>query len=111
MNKIIKITRKNRVAMVEPGDLRRPDTGGGKEGLRLNVPLLPRQTKSVIGSMLEREPVLLPVQWDISDPLACIELSSAAVKHSTGQAAVPARWRAMAAEACKRRRTVGPAHA
>ena len=46
-----------------------------KEGLRLNMPLLPRQTKSVVGSMLEREPVIMPkYHWDISDPLACVEV-------------------------------------
>ena len=27
-----------------------------KEGLRLNMPLAPRATKSVVGSMLSREP-------------------------------------------------------
>jgi FAD/FMN-containing dehydrogenase len=76
MKKIIFVDRPRRVAMVEPGV-----TFGElipkvkKEGLRLNMPLLPRQSKSVIGSMLEREPVTMPkYQWDISDPLACTEV-------------------------------------
>jgi hypothetical protein len=39
------------------------------------MPLLPRKTKSVIGSMLEREPVIMPLyQWDATDPLTCIEV-------------------------------------
>jgi FAD/FMN-containing dehydrogenase len=39
------------------------------------MPLLPRKSKSVIGSMLEREPVVMPLcQWDAIDPLACIEV-------------------------------------
>ena len=39
------------------------------------MPLLPRATKIVVGSMLEREPVVMPkYQWDISDPLACLEV-------------------------------------
>jgi FAD/FMN-containing dehydrogenase len=46
-----------------------------REGLRLNLPLLPRKTKSVAGSLLEREPVIMPkFQWDISDPLSCMEV-------------------------------------
>jgi FAD/FMN-containing dehydrogenase len=53
MNKIIKITRKNRVAMVEPGvTFGELIPAVEKEGLRLNMPLLPRQSKTVIGSML-----------------------------------------------------------
>jgi len=76
MKKILKINRPNRVAMVEPGttfDELIPEVE--KEGLRLNLPLLPRKSKSIIGSMLEREPVIMPkYQWDISDPLACVEV-------------------------------------
>jgi len=46
-----------------------------KEGLRLNMPLLPRMSKSVTGSLLEREPVVMPkYHWDIGDPLACVEV-------------------------------------
>ena len=73
MKKIVLVDRARRVAMVEPGV-----TFGElipkveKEGLRLNLPLLPRKTKSVVGSILEREPVIMPkYQWDMSDPLAC----------------------------------------
>jgi FAD/FMN-containing dehydrogenase len=62
-----------------------------KEGLRLNMPLLPRQSKSVIGSILEREPVIMPkYQWDVSDPLACAELFfGTGDEFRTGQAAGP----------------------
>jgi hypothetical protein len=76
MKKIIHVDRKNRVALFEPGV-----TFGelipevAKEGLRLNMPLLPRRTKSVVGSLLEREPVVMPkYHWDIADPLACLEV-------------------------------------
>ncbi len=92
MKKVIFVDRPRRVAMIEPGV-----TFGEliplakKEGLRLNMPLLPRKTKSVIGSMLEREPVLMPgYQWDISDPLACTGLYFGNGKEfRTGQAAGP----------------------
>jgi FAD/FMN-containing dehydrogenase len=62
-----------------------------KEGLRLNMPLLPRKSKSVVGSMLEREPVIMPkYQWDISDPLACAEIFFGnGEEFRTGQAAGP----------------------
>ena len=73
MKRIIRVDRYHRVAMIEPGvtfgDL---IPAAAKEGIRLNMPLIPRKSKSVIGSMLEREPVIMPkYQWDISDPLAC----------------------------------------
>ena len=76
MKKIIKVDRLNRVAMFEPGvtfgELIPAVT---KEKLRLNMPLLPRKTKSVTSSMLEREPVVMPkYHWDIADPLNCVEI-------------------------------------
>ena len=76
MKKIVRIDTEHRISMVEPGvtfgelipELK-------QKGLRLNMPLLPRATKSVIGSLLEREPVIMPqYHWDISDPLACVEV-------------------------------------
>ena len=92
MNKVIFVDRPRRVCMVEPGV-----TFGElipqvkKEGLRLNMPLLPRKTKSVVGSILEREPVLMPkYQWDISDPLACTEVFfGTGDEFRTGQASGP----------------------
>jgi hypothetical protein len=76
MKKIIHIDRKNRVAMFEPGiTFGELMAAVAEEGLRLNMPLLPRQSKSVVGSLLEREPVLMPkYHWDIADPLACTEV-------------------------------------
>jgi hypothetical protein len=76
MKKIIRVDRLNRVAMFEPGvtfgELIPAVT---KEKLRLNMPLMPRSTKSVTASMLEREPVILPIyHWDIMDPLDCVEI-------------------------------------
>jgi FAD/FMN-containing dehydrogenase len=92
MKKIINVDRARRVAMVEPGV-----TFGElipeveKEGLRLNMPLLPRKSKSIVGSILEREPVIMPkYQWDISDPLACAGLYfGTGDEFRTGQAAGP----------------------
>jgi hypothetical protein len=76
MNNIMRIDRRNRMCMIEPGV-----TFGSlvprlaDAGLRLNMPLFPRSSKSVIGSMLEREPVTMPLfQWDAVDPLGCVEV-------------------------------------
>jgi FAD/FMN-containing dehydrogenase len=92
MKKIINADRARRVAMVEPGvtfDELIP--AAAKEGIRLNLPLLPRKSKTVIGSLLEREPVIMPkYQWDISDPLACVEvIFGSGDEFRTGQAAGP----------------------
>lgn len=92
MKKILRIDRKNRVAMIEPGvtfselcpELK-------KAGLRPNMPLLPRRLKSVVGSVLEREPVIMPkYHWDIIDPLACTEvIFGSGDLYRTGTAAGP----------------------
>jgi FAD/FMN-containing dehydrogenase len=92
MKKVVTVDRYRRVAMVEAGV-----TFGEliprveKEGLRLNLPLLPRQFKSVVGSLLEREPPVMPkYQWDVSDPLATLEVVfGTGDDFRTGQAAGP----------------------
>jgi len=73
MKRIVRIDTGNKLAMVEPGvtfgDLQE---ALGKEGLSAYMPLVPRATKSVIGSLLEREPVTMPSHhWDSTDPLLC----------------------------------------
>lgn len=92
MKNILRTDRPRRVAMVEPGVTFSeliPEVI--KCGIRLNMPLLPRQSKSVLGSMLEREPVVMPkYQWDISDPLACTGIIfGTGDEFRTGQAAGP----------------------
>ncbi len=76
MRRIIRVDRQNRVAMCEAGvTFSELAAAVADEGLRLNTPLLPRGSKSVVGSLLEREPVIMPkYQWDIADPLACLEV-------------------------------------
>jgi len=75
MNHIIRIDPINRCAAIEPGvtygqlipELKR-------DGLKLNIPLLPRAAKSVLASRLEREPNLIPkYQYDYIDPLLTLE--------------------------------------
>lgn len=76
MKKIVRVDARNRVAMIEPGvTFSELIPRLAKDGIRLNMPLLPRPSKSVVGSMLDREPVIMPFsQWDIQDPLTCIEV-------------------------------------
>jgi len=75
MNRIIMMDRRNRVAIVEPGvtfSKLQPELA--KEGMRLSMPLLPRTSKSVLGSVLEREPIMNPrYSWSLSEPLRCLE--------------------------------------
>ena len=76
MNRILKIDRRNRLVLIEPGvtfgqllpELR-------KEGLRIIMPLMPRENKSVIASLLEREPVMSPkYQWNLLEPMRSLEV-------------------------------------
>lgn len=76
MKRVIKIDPAGRYAMVEPGV-----TFGElipllkEQGLRLVTPLLPRASKSVVTSRLEREPIIIPkYQFDYVDPLLTMEL-------------------------------------
>jgi len=76
MNKIIRIDRRNRVVLIEPGvtyGQLQPELA--KEGLRLSTTLLPRRNKSVTTSLLERQPTLIPkYQWTLLDPLRCLQV-------------------------------------
>jgi FAD/FMN-containing dehydrogenase len=76
MKRILKIDRRNRLACVEPGvtyNQLLPELQ--KEGLRIAMPLLPRGNKSVLASLLEREPVLSPkYQWNLLEPLRSLEI-------------------------------------
>jgi FAD/FMN-containing dehydrogenase len=77
MKKIDLIDPFERVAsIVEPGvTFGELITAVAEKGLRLNMPLQPRATKSVVGSMLSREPVIMPhYHWDISDPIGSTEV-------------------------------------
>ena len=92
MKKIINVDRPRRVAMVEPGvTFGELIQAADKVGIRLNLPLLPKKSKSVVGSLIEREPVIMPkYQWDISDPIACLGVVfGSGDEFRTGQAAGP----------------------
>ncbi len=92
MKQIVRIDRKNRVAMIEAGvTFEELIPALKKKACGSNMPLPPRRSKSVIGSMLEREPVTMPVfQWDAQDPLLCTEVYfGTGDRFRTGSAAGP----------------------
>jgi FAD/FMN-containing dehydrogenase len=76
MKQINSIDSKNRIVVVEPGvtySQLQPELA--KEGLRLSMPLLPRRSKSVVASLIEREPTQIPkYRWLSADPLRCLEI-------------------------------------
>ena len=76
MDKIVRIDRRNRMVIVEPGvTYPQLQSALAEQGLRLSTPLLPRQSKSVIASLLEREPRLVPkYSYTLPEPLRCLEL-------------------------------------
>jgi len=76
MRKVISIDKKNRVVMIEPGvTFEQLIPKLRKKSLRLLLPLYPTGTKSVLTSVLEREPIIIPrYHWDTSDPLLCTEV-------------------------------------
>ena len=111
MKQIQFVDRERRVAMCEPGvTFAELVPAVRAAGLRLNMPLLPRATKSVIGSILEREPVTMPAyQWDISDPLACAGLYfGTGDAFRTGQAAGPGSIEEQWAVGGKQKAPYGP---
>ncbi len=92
MKRIMRIDPANRVAIVEPGV-----TFGvlqselARSGLSAYMPLAPRSTKSVIASVLERDPIIMPGHhFDSTDPMLCVEIVfGTGDKMRTGEAAGP----------------------
>ena len=71
LNKILRIDRRNRLVVIEPGvtySQLQPELA--KEGMRVTPPLFPRANKSVIASLLERQPTLIPrYNYALPEPL------------------------------------------
>jgi FAD/FMN-containing dehydrogenase len=71
MTKILRIDRRNRMVVVEPGVTYaqlQPELA--KEGMRVTPPLFPRANKSVVASLLERQPTLITrYNYSLPEPL------------------------------------------
>jgi FAD/FMN-containing dehydrogenase len=76
MKNIMHVDPRNRMVLIEPGvTYAQLQTELAKSGLRVSSPLRPKAGKSVIGSLLEREPIVIPrYQWAMLDPLRCTEV-------------------------------------
>lgn len=77
LKKIDLVDREERVASVVGAGVTFGELSAAvaEKGLRLNSPLAPRASKSVVGSMLSREPVIMPhYHWDIGDPMGSMEV-------------------------------------
>lgn len=76
LDRIRRINRRNRLALIEPGvSWARLLPELAREGLRVAMPLMPRANKSVLTSLLEREPVMSPrYQWNLLEPLRSLEI-------------------------------------
>jgi FAD/FMN-containing dehydrogenase len=92
MKRVIRVDPRNKIAMIEPGvtfgELQKELA---KDGLCAYMPLAPRSSKSVIGSVLEREPIIRPSHhWDSTDPLLCAEVVfGTGDRFRTGEASGP----------------------
>jgi len=71
MKAIKKIDRRNKIVVIEPGvTYSELQPALAKEGLRISRPLLPRANKSVVASLLERQPTLIPrLNFSLPEPL------------------------------------------
>jgi FAD/FMN-containing dehydrogenase len=71
MRAIQRIDRRNRIAVIEPGvTYAELDAALAELGLRIARPLSPRPNKSVVASLLERQPTLIPrLQYSLPEPL------------------------------------------
>lgn len=112
MKAIRRVDRRNKVAMIEPGvTFGELQAAVEKQGLRLEMPLLPRKTKSVVASLLEREPTTGPkYNWDAIDPMCCLEMVfGAGDLFRTGNAAGPGSLEEQWASGQAQKMPMGPA--
>jgi FAD/FMN-containing dehydrogenase len=102
MNKIIKVDRRNRIAVIEPGvTYGQLQPALAKEGLTIVQPLYPRANKSVVASLLERQPTLMPrYNYALTEPLRnCGVVWGNEQRFSTGESGnsvldIEAQWNA-----------------
>ncbi len=71
MKAILRIDRRNKVVVIEPGvTYAELEPALAREGMRICRPLLPRANKSVVASLLERQPTLIPrLNYTLLEPL------------------------------------------
>jgi FAD/FMN-containing dehydrogenase len=111
MKGITFMDERDRVCVVEPGvTFGELIPAVAELGMRLNMPLAPRATKSVLGSMLSREAVIMPhYHWDISDPIGSVEvIFGTGDMFRTGAAAGPGNIKEQRAAGNVQKEAAGP---
>ena len=89
LDRMRRIDRRNRMVVVEPGvTYQKLQPELAKEGMRMTPPLRPRAGKSVIASLLERQPTLVPrYNYALPEPLRdCGVIWGGGQKFFTGEA-------------------------
>ncbi len=112
MDKIVRLDRRNKVALIEAGvTYERLIPEVDKLGLKVLMPLLPKRGKSVLASCLEREPIIIPkYHWDMTDPMLCTELVfGTGDLFRTGSAAGPGTLEQQWAAGAAQKNPMGPA--
>lgn len=73
---VLRVDRRNKTVQIEPGvTFEQLRSKLRESGLKPFMPLMPRQTKSVLTSYLERYPILSPRHhWDTLDPIYTVEV-------------------------------------
>jgi FAD/FMN-containing dehydrogenase len=101
MDRVLRVDRRNRIVVVEPG-VTWPalQAALSPHSMRVTPPLLPREGKSVVASLLEREPTLIPrYNSSLPEPLRdCGVVWGSGVSMFTGEAgggpaALEDQWR------------------
>ena len=71
MDKILRVDRRNRMVVIEPGvTYPQLQAALAEHGMRVTPPLYPRADKSVVASLLERQPTLIPrYNFHLPEPL------------------------------------------
>jgi FAD/FMN-containing dehydrogenase len=112
MDRITHINRRNKVAIVEPGvTFGTLQAEAKKLGMKALLPLLPRASKSVVASYLEREPITIPkYHWDMTDPMLCVEvIFGTGDAFRTGGAAGPGSLEEQWKSGASQKNPMGPA--
>jgi FAD/FMN-containing dehydrogenase len=71
MDKILRVDRRNRMVVIEPGvTYPQLQAALAEQGMRVTPPLCPRANKSVVASLLERQPTVIPrYNFHLPEPL------------------------------------------
>jgi FAD/FMN-containing dehydrogenase len=71
LDKVLRVDRRNRMAVIEPGvTYPQLQAALAEQGMRITPPLCSRADKSVVASLLERQPTLIPrYNFQLPEPL------------------------------------------